>query len=945
VLIVSIALLLLFGIHGICYEKTVSSIHDFALNARHLLEQETGEQLEGIYGFLPNGKLEPSEKYPAPNKLPEAAETRARLDQYLFDEQAAGIQQEEAREKLIKEAAYTWLNRLVAFRMMETRELIKDAVAKGAKSNAFLLWLTAKGNDAELKKYEAGDLQQNEIGEGPRQEAYRHFILWQCGELAKEIRVLFDTDNLPSRLFPRPRALVALVEMINREELKDAWAPGNEETVGWVYQFFNEPDLEIFRSQSAPKVPPRLIAPKTQQFTPRWIVRYLVENTLGRLWIEMHPDSALVEKLSYVVPSKGEHSTPLKHVSKIHLLDPACGSMHFGLVSFDLFREMYKEEMLHAGKPGWPEKASVEREGDIPASIIAHNIAGIDLDPRAVQLSALTLYLRAKAVNPIATIRESNLACADIHMLRGETMKKLIAEAGFEQPIFGRILMALGERLKDSEHLGSLLSLEQEIISLIAREKDLFEKEGRQLAFPGYDEPWQPELPGLSGVRFEKEAYSSEFWDALATRIERALDLFASEHGEDHFFVGEVRKGVRYLKVVSTGYDIVATNPPYMDSRDYNPRLKALLEDQYPDSKRNLYACFLMRCMELLNPGGRLGIITPQTFMFISTFEKTRGHLRNKAKIETLVHTGLNTFPNAVVDCAFYTLCREGDKKKREEAEGVYFRLVKEPDGESKRKRLEGALERLRKGEKDEIVYRYKQSDFDGIPGSPWAYWIRPKVMDLFRQCSPIGNEAEFRAGMHGGDFFRFGRLWWEVGIGRIARHCRSKEEFFATKARWVPYMKGGDYRKWWGNQEWVFAFDRRYYEILSNCGNKLPNRQFYFHTGVTWNSMSSKGLSVRALPAGFVFSDKSDSAFAINYRCLLGIMNSSIFSYLSSLISPTIDFHSGYLAKIPFPSSVSTFLETSVSELISQSAVDSREDETTYDFISLPCWNTGINE
>lgn len=322
--------------------EIISAIHDFTLQVRELLEKEVGEQLEGIYGLLPSGQLETSEKYPALTKLHEAGETRKRLEQFLEDEKAAGVNLKEARDKLAKETAFTWLNRLVAFKMMESRKLLRQAVSKGPQSNGFLMWLTAQGNEEDYKKYEQGDLPESVLGEGPRQEAYRHFILWQCGQLAQEIRVLFDPDNLASQLFPRHRALSQLIAKMNALELDEAWEPGNEETIGWIYQYYNEPDLEIFRGNSSLKVPPHLVAPRTQQFTPRWVVKFLVHNTIGRLWMEMHPDSSIVEILDYLVPFDNE--TPereVKPVSEITVLDPACGTMHFGLVAFDLFSFMY----------------------------------------------------------------------------------------------------------------------------------------------------------------------------------------------------------------------------------------------------------------------------------------------------------------------------------------------------------------------------------------------------------------------------------------------------------------------------------------------------------------------------------------------------------------------------------------------------------------------------
>ena len=209
-------------VRGNMKPETISALHDFALKARELLEREVNEQLEGIYGFPPDGKLGPPQKYRALKELSEAQETRKRIEQFLGDEKAVGISPSEARDRLVKEAAFTWLNRLVAFNMMEARGLIRQAVSKGTQSNGFLRWLTEPGNEKDYEKYEQGDLPQNPLGEGPRQEAYRHFLLWQCTQLTREIKVLFDPEILVSRLFPRPGVLGQIIELMSASELEEA---------------------------------------------------------------------------------------------------------------------------------------------------------------------------------------------------------------------------------------------------------------------------------------------------------------------------------------------------------------------------------------------------------------------------------------------------------------------------------------------------------------------------------------------------------------------------------------------------------------------------------------------------------------------------------------------------------------------------------------------------
>ena len=282
-------------------------------------------KLEGLYGFLPSGQIEPAKNYLALSNHPEAQETRTRIEELLTEEEAAGIGAQEVRGKLIRETAFTWLNRFVAFKMMESRGLIRQTVAKGQQSNGFKLWLTEPGNEKFYEMHERGDLPQNALGEGPRQAAYRYFILNQCGQLAREIKVLFDPEDLFSCLFPRPPVLVQLSEMMNAGGLEEAWTRDNEETIGWVYQYFIKEDKEkVFNKiyTQKKKMDLRDIPAATQIFTPKWIVRYLVENTLGRLWLRMHPDSGLMEKMKYYVPNNNDRQPiPLKSVKEITLLD------------------------------------------------------------------------------------------------------------------------------------------------------------------------------------------------------------------------------------------------------------------------------------------------------------------------------------------------------------------------------------------------------------------------------------------------------------------------------------------------------------------------------------------------------------------------------------------------------------------------------------------------
>jgi hypothetical protein len=940
-------------------QKLSAAIRDFTLKARELLLREINEQLEGIYGFLPSGKFEPADRYPAIKSLPEAAENRKRLEQCISDEQATGMPAKEARNKLVLEIAFTRLNRTVALKMMETRGIIRQSVSRGTQSNGYLKWLTRPENEDYYDKYEAGDLPRNSLGEGPRQESYRHYLLWVCAELSKEIKVLFDPDNLSSRIFPRPAALNELIAMMNANGLEEAWQHGNEETIGWVYQFFIEQiKKEVFDRlyKKKEKIRAEDIPAATQLFTPRWVVRCLVENTLGRMWIQMHPDSQLKEKLDYLVPSaESLPKIPLKPVRKIRLLDPACGTMHFGLLTFDLLVLMYHEEIEHAGKPGWPEEPSVKNESEIAPAILAHNLHGIDIDLRAVQLSALTLYLRAKSLNPKIIVKESRLACADIHMLNGDRLKNFLRYSGLEKrPIFRRILSALQQHLQDAEQLGSLLRLDEEISNLVQEERKRFEREGRQLDFFGW-----------SKSQFDTDAGREEFWEILEIQIGQALDAFAREGSKEglgqKFFADETTKGLRLLEIMGQKYDVVFTNPPYMTARNMNPVLKNYLQKAYPKAKMDLYAAFIQRCVEWLADGGRLGMITQQSFMFISSYENLRNFLREHIAIEIMPHVGPRAFDEISgekVNTTLLVFRREPDRKIRDDSIGTYFRLVKEPDGETKRRRFEQALACIQNGQSDPVVFNYRQGDFDAIPGGPWVYWIQKKIRQFFNNFYKFGALAPIRQGLSTADNFRFLRFWWEVGLNNLANNCSSAFECEKHKNKWFPFMKGGGHQKWYGNQMYCINYGKNGYELKSWAaplyGNSgwsriIKSTEFYFKIGLTWSRISSGDLSVRFSPKGFIFSDAGCCAFPDfkNIYPLLSIINSKMVKILISYLSPTITYEVGHISKIPIPDfNIADFNISLLAEkAISIVKVEATGIEMTYDFIMPPAWIKGIEK
>lgn len=893
----------------------MADLRTFVLAARKSLIRETEEQLIQLYGLKPTGEFLPEKEVPALTRgdaSKNAQEIRKKLKQLLKDEQEAGIAPSDALKKLTKEVAFTHLNRLVALKLLEGRKLMRGAVNNWHNSNAFLFYLSE--HDDEQKLFEQGSQPFDDRAEGPSDRAYRHFLLWEFGKLAEEVNVLFDPANLASRLFPRPLVLRALVNELNGEDLKDYWAPGNEETIGWVYQFFiaeekDEAFARVFKKKQ--KFQKEDIPAATQIFTPRWIVEYLVQNSLGRLWMSMHPDSGLAKEMSYLVPMPADPpAAGLKMAKEIRLLDPATGTMHFGLVAFDWLVKMYREESDKAGQPGWPTEPSVKSQEEIAASILANNLFGIDIDLRAVQLSALSLYLRAKQTNKDVKLTESRLACADIAIFRGHHLNKIADELELPNTVTRHLFSKFCESVDDAAQMGSLVRLE------------------------------------------------THFQNIEAERLRAVIDEYVAKkaaQGEDESYFGnETNKGLRLLDIMTRRYDVVFTNPPYMSARNMNSTMSEFVWSNYKRSKGDLYAAFIERCSEMLSDGGRIAMLTQQSFMFISSFADLRALLLQNTVIENMAHTGPRAFAEVTgekVNTTAYVLRREQLDQISQKAIGVFFRLVKEPGAERKRSAFEEAVGRRQRGEPDSRVYEYRQADFASIATSPWVYWLTAGIRSLFVKLPTLESIAEARVGLQTSDNYRFLRNWWEVRTANVAFNCESQGESSSRPEKWYPYMKGGTFLRWYGNQEHVINYGQNGVEIKAHAdplyGNSgwsriIKSPDFYFRRGVTYSYLTAGAFSARLSPGGFIFDVAGSSMFPDDITLVLAVLNSSFAHYALKLINPTINFQVGDIVRLPVPTESSDTLKSYVEQAVDLARKNSEESETTYEFVAPARWPDG---
>ena len=633
--------------------------------------------------------------------------------------------------------------------------------------------------------------------------------------------------------------------------------------------------------------------------------------------------------MDYLVPLQGEvPPESLRPIKEITLLDPSCGTMHFGLVAFDLFHAMYQEELDRAGEPGWPAEPSVDDETEIPEAIIAHNIYGIDIDLRAVQLSALALYLKAKTLNPKATITDSNLVCADVTPLNGARLGTFLREARFSQPIYERLMRALWARLQDVDQLGSLLRLERELGELTARERARYERE--------------PLFAGLAG-EYEREAAEDEYWGILSAQIIQGLDHFVREQAEAGadltFFADEAVKGLRLAELMLRKYDVVVTNPPYSSRGNLNQALVDYLDSDYKDAKGDLYAAFIQRCGEwVAEDGGRVGMITQQSFMFIPTFEKLRALLRQGFAIETMPHTGPHTFAEIKgekVNNTVFCLRADVDVGRRENCVGTYFRLVHAPEGDGKRRAFE---ESLATGSN---MYHFAQNRFDAIPTAPWIYALSDDFRKRFDTGPYFNSLGQVKLGVSSVDMQRFYRFVWEVPINE----------------RWHILEKGGAFVKWYGIHVWAVNWARdglefkeeiiaRYPYLNGNYGLKVRAENWLKRSGLTYTRKGGKRFSARVLLEGHIVEDNGPGIYLnrIPEMTGLAIFNSSVVNFLLNLISPGIDYQKGELERLLFPEMpVHGRLAEYATQCCYIAKAREATTETSNDFACPPRWQSGI--
>jgi len=658
---------------------------------RRRLAGDVTDQLRGVFGLHPDGTVLPLDKltHLSPDQHAAARRLRDLLEHYTAG--AAGKDSDRrkaAYERMVLEISFTALNRLAALRLCEERGLVVECVRKGTGSAGFQMFERISG----------GAL-------GGRYDTYRVFLECLFDELALDLGVLFDRMTPQSAVFPSERCMEDVLAELNKTELTHLWT--EDETIGWVYQYFNPPEeRKAMREASQAPRNSRELAVRNQFFTPRYVVEFLTDNTLGRIWYEMRKgDTVLKEECRYLVrrPSEvflgpGEKAPaekggetdlsqeelfkrpvyiehrPKKDPRDLRILDPACGSGHFLLYAFDLLEHIYEE--------AWPDVDSPKSEvtgrtlqedfetldhlrREIPKLIVEHNLHGIDIDPRAVQIAALALWLRAQKTwktlglkaDARPRIAKSNIVTAE--PMPGEEDMRREFTAGLKPRVLGQIVDDVFEKMKLAGEAGSLLKIEEEIKDAVAAAGKQWRegpKPEQQLLFPSMDAP----RPRQQELRFDVKGITDErFWEQAEDRILDALKDYAekAENGRAtrrRLFAEDAARGFAFIDLCRKRYDTVLMNPPFGEPAKLS---KTLIEKSFPRTKNDVYAAFVERGLNLLQKGGMSGAITSRTGFFLSSFTKWREEiLLKEARPTVFADLGYGVMDSAMVEAAAYCL-------------------------------------------------------------------------------------------------------------------------------------------------------------------------------------------------------------------------------------------------------------------------------------------------
>ena len=859
-----------------------SSLKIFAIEARKELMEKMRTRLE-ILGINKNG----IEKAKVIGKEVEVKGTlypKESYDSLIRKYKQVGY------EELIEESAYTWFNRLTALAFMEANGYIEEKMIfnNGVKNEPAIIdnyyeFEFFKNLDSDLQK-ELHNL-RDENTPNSIEKLYSILMEEKCEDLSNIMPFMFKKKGTYSDiLFPTGLLMENSLLVRLREEI-GAEAP--IELIGWLYQFYNsEKKDQVFEAlKKNTKIAKENIPAATQLFTPDWIVKYMVENSLGKLALESTGiNDNLKNNWKYYVDSEKEENLEKIKIEDIKILDPAMGSGHILVYAFDLLFEMYENL-------GWSTKESV-------LSILKNNIYGLEIDERAGQLASFALMMKAREkFSRLFSVlkREENFKLNTLIIEESNSLSERVKNRIKANNLNN--LNKIIEDFEDAKEYGSILKLE-------SIDKEILEREFNLL----------------------KESFNNNEQETL---IFNEDEMIVDINGELELIESLIKQHI----TLTNQYEAVVTNPPYMGGKGFSTKLKAYTEKNYKDSKSDLFAVFIERCNEFTKKNCYTSMITMQSWMFLSSFETLRKNIIEKTEIKSLNHLGTRAFSEIggeVVSTVAWI-----SKKISPKNEGTYIRLVDYNNAELKEQEFSN---------KDNY-FQVKQKDFEKIPGSPIAYWVSDKFRGIFKNKF-LYEYATPRAGMITGNNDIFLRLWNEVSFNKIGINCKSIEESISSKRKWFPYQKGGSFRKWYGNIEYTVNYENNGWLLKNTVDSKgkVPahafNEDYIFKSNVNWSALTSGTFGTRITDYGFLFDAAGSAAFPEKKEdvyILSAFLNSKISNTCLLVMNPTLNFQAWQIGNLPISNLIfedKVYKLAKICKTISKEEWDSRE--TSWDFEKL---------
>ncbi|MFA3790846.1 BREX-1 system adenine-specific DNA-methyltransferase PglX [Aliiglaciecola sp. SL4] len=765
---------------------------------------------------------------------------------------------QDAREKLLDELSFTLFNRLAAVKVMESANLFPPVITKQAEHGG-----RSFGHKAWLEEYPEN--RDNEL------EGIRDYFKYAFNELGDSLPLY--SKEYPYALLPDAISLNEIIEAFNAIEEDsqvedDIWQ--SDDVLGWLYESYNNAKKQAFKDSKA-KTEYDKVSLQSQVYTPRWVVQFLVENSLGKLYLEMYPESEIKDQFKIANAPKTQERDP-KPLHEIKLIDPASGSGNFLLYAFDFFYALYIDQI---------ENYDADYDEDeIPQLIIENNLHGIDLDDRAIQLAQLGLYIKARKKRRfIKGSFNFKVVSSDFYLPDYDKARHIFEDGDNLDNTQKELIEDIWNDLRYAYKFGSLIRLDEK---LKAKLNELEAKHGDKVL----------DLFADADIREQKD-----FTEKFFNNLKNAVEQFSSKDA-DTFIASKTRDAITFLELLTTEYDVACANPPYTDSGDFGSELKTFVEANYKKPNKfhsNLYSSFIMRCYELIGQSGMVAMIHPDTFMFIKSFEDVRNFLINEMHLNTLVHFGTGGVFGTKLRVIYPVLYVLQKQKNNTPSIIIDLRKVK-MDAEVERKALNECLN-------SETFIRIDQDNFKKIETSPFVYWISDGLRDKFKK-STIQKHFKNCQGLATADNDRFLRYWWEVKASNI--YTLNKD---ASK-KWFMYAKGGPNNKWYGNNWLIVNWEEDGKEIRGMVDkngkqrSRPQNESFYFKEGITYSATGGDFASYRILPEDFIFDIKGSSIFPLRNTApnsyLLAVLNSKFSNYIVGCLNPTVEIQVGDIKRIP---------------------------------------------